>query len=126
MIIYIKTRPSLLRLPQSVSSLIKGNHTQQCQRYVQPNTSYCLGVYLEDLQRSVPSSILDERVFSDMICLSMHFTIHEQIMSSSIYVNCGKCSSLYNRCHTFSAFPKRYIYIQCRAARGANSLQSKS
>lgn len=58
-----KTRTSLLRLPQStagcasVSSLIKGNHKPRRQRYVQPNTSYCLGVYLEDLQLSAPSSI---------------------------------------------------------------------
>ncbi len=67
-IIHRKTRTSPLRLPQStagcasVSSLIKGNHKQQRQRYVQPNTSYCLGVYLEDLQLSAPSSAPTECV----------------------------------------------------------------
>ena len=77
----------------SASSLIKGNHKRRSQRYVQPNTSYCLGVYLEDLQHSAPSSALRRLcVFSDMIRLSVHFSTEEQIVSPSIFVNSVKVS----------------------------------
>lgn len=72
----------------SVSSLIKGNHKQQRQWCVQPNTSYCLWVYLEDLQ--VLRSFIYPRLawnFSGMICLSVRFFVDERVVSTSIIVS---------------------------------------